>query len=122
MLPHSLRDYRSKTKDCSSILKFHMSRLQFTKRFGIKRICEFYGATEGNSSVINIDSKQGSIGFTSVLLPFVYPVRLIRVNEQTGEVLRDPKTGQPSNLSQLLQLSLLSELCCPLNSYTYSYL
>jgi acyl-CoA synthetase (AMP-forming)/AMP-acid ligase II len=31
---------------------------QFVKRFGIKRICEFYGATEGNSSVINIDSRQ----------------------------------------------------------------
>ena len=56
-------------------------------RFGIKFIGEFYGATEGNSNVLNIDSKPGSVGFTSVLLPFVYPVSLIRVDEE-GEPVR----------------------------------
>ncbi len=40
-----------------------LSLLQFVKRFGVKRICEFYGATEGNSSVINIDSKQVKTNF-----------------------------------------------------------
>ncbi len=66
---------------------------QFAKRFAIKRIGEFYGATEGNSSVINIDGVPGAVGFTSVLFPFVYPVRLIRVDETTGEVVRNEKTG-----------------------------
>lgn len=61
---------------------------QFCNRFGIHRIGEFYGATEGNSNVLNIDSMPGSVGFFSVLFPFVYPVRLIRVSE-TGEVIRD---------------------------------
>ena len=60
---------------------------QFTDRFGVKFIGEFYGATEGNSNVLNIDSKPGSVGFTSVLLPFVYPVSLIRVDEE-GELIR----------------------------------
>ena len=60
---------------------------QFTQRFGIKFIGEFYGATEGNSNVLNIESKPGSVGFTSVLLPFVYPVSLIRVDEE-GELIR----------------------------------
>jgi len=60
---------------------------QFVNRFGIKFIGEFYGATEGNSNVLNIDSKPGSVGFTSVLLPFVYPVSLIRVDEE-GEPVR----------------------------------
>ena len=60
---------------------------QFTDRFGVKFIGEFYGATEGNSNVLNIESKPGSVGFTSVLLPFVYPVSLIRVDEE-GEPLR----------------------------------
>jgi len=60
---------------------------QFTQRFGVKFIGEFYGATEGNSNVLNIDSKPGSVGFTSVLLPFVYPVSLIRVDEE-GELVR----------------------------------
>ena len=42
--------------------------------------------------LVNIDSKSGSVGFASVLFPFVYPVRLIRVNE-SGDVVRDPRTG-----------------------------
>merc|ERR1712241_1143464 len=62
----------------------------FVTRFNIQRIGEFYGATEGNSSVVNIDGVPGAVGFTSVLLPFVYPVRLIRVTE-TGDVVRDKK-------------------------------
>ena len=41
---------------------------------------------------MNIDSKPGSVGFASVLFPFVYPVRLIRVDEN-GDVVRDPATG-----------------------------
>jgi len=61
---------------------------QFVDRFGVKFIGEFYGATEGNSNVLNIDSKPGSVGFTSVLLPFVYPVSLIRIDEN-GEAIRD---------------------------------
>ena len=52
---------------------------QFQDRFGVPFIGEFYGATEGNSNVLNIDSKPGSVGFTSVLLPAVYPVSLIRL-------------------------------------------
>ena len=34
-------------------------------RFGVNHIGEFYGATEGNSNVLNIDSKPGAVGFTS---------------------------------------------------------
>ncbi len=45
------------------------------------------------SSTVNIDSKPGSVGFASVLFPFVYPVRLVRVDDETGDVLRDPRTG-----------------------------
>ena len=39
---------------------------------------------------MNIDGREGAVGFTSVLLPFVYPVRLIKVTE-TGDVVRDKK-------------------------------
>ena len=39
---------------------------------------------------VNIDGREGAVGFTSVLLPFVYPVRLIKVTE-TGDVVRDKK-------------------------------
>ena len=34
----------------------------FKNRFKIKRILEFYGATEGNISLINYDGKSGAIG------------------------------------------------------------
>ncbi len=43
--------------------------------------------------LVNIDGVPGAVGFTSVLFPFVYPVRLIRVNEASGEVVRDKKSG-----------------------------
>lgn len=59
---------------------------QFTERFNIKFVGEFYGATEGNSNVLNIDSKCGSVGFTSVLIPSVYPVSLIQLDEHAVPV------------------------------------
>ena len=54
-------------------------------------ITEFYGATEGNASLVNIDNKVGATGFISVLFPFVYPVTLIKLDSVTGEPLRGPK-------------------------------
>ena len=35
---------------------------EFKKRFNIEHIREFYGATEGNFMVINLDNKVGSVG------------------------------------------------------------
>ncbi|CAB4055331.1 SLC27A1_4 [Lepeophtheirus salmonis] len=65
---------------------------QFTERFGVTRIAEFYGSTEGNANLMNIDCKPGAVGFASRLFPSVYPVRLVRLRED-GNVLRDPRTG-----------------------------
>lgn len=62
---------------------------QFERRFNIPMICEFYGATEGNANIINIDGKPGAVGFVSVLIPSVYPVALLKVNEETKELVRD---------------------------------
>ena len=42
--------------------------------------------------IVNFDGKSGAVGFVSVLFPFVYPARLIRVTEG-GDVIRDPVTG-----------------------------
>jgi len=61
----------------------------FQKRFRIQTIGEFYGATEGNANIINIDNKVGAVGFTTRIAPFLYPVTLIRVDEATGEPIRD---------------------------------
>ncbi|KAM9514160.1 long-chain fatty acid transport protein 1 [Guaruba guarouba] len=61
----------------------------FTKRFHIKQIGEFYGATECNCSIANLDGKVGACGFNSRILPGVYPIRLVKVNEDTMELIRD---------------------------------
>ena len=42
---------------------------RFVDRFGIKDIAEFYGATESNTTTINIENKIGSIGFLTVCYP-----------------------------------------------------
>ncbi|XP_049764000.1 long-chain fatty acid transport protein 1-like [Schistocerca cancellata] len=62
---------------------------EFTKRFGIKKIGEFYGATEGNSNIVNIDGTVGAVGFVPRYATAVYPVILIKVDEETGEPIRD---------------------------------
>ncbi|XP_069087844.1 long-chain fatty acid transport protein 1 [Pleurodeles waltl] len=62
---------------------------QFTQRFRIKQIGEFYGATECNCSVANLDGKVGACGFNSRILPNIYPIRLVKVNEDTMDLIRD---------------------------------
>ncbi|XP_012539295.1 long-chain fatty acid transport protein 4 isoform X1 [Monomorium pharaonis] len=63
---------------------------EFVKRFNIPQVLEFYGATEGNANVMNIDNKMGAIGFFSRIIPSVYPVSLIRVDKD-GEPIRNSK-------------------------------
>ncbi|XP_072488677.1 long-chain fatty acid transport protein 4 isoform X2 [Notamacropus eugenii] len=62
---------------------------EFINRFHVPQVAEFYGATECNCSVGNFDSQVGACGFNSRIISFVYPVRLVRVNEDTMELIRD---------------------------------
>ncbi|KAG9354171.1 hypothetical protein JZ751_012295 [Albula glossodonta] len=78
---------------------------EFTSRFNVPQIAEFYGATECNCSLGNFDNKVGACGFNSQILPFIYPIRLVRVDEETMELLRGPdgvcipcKPGEPGQL------------------------
>ncbi|XP_070958538.1 long-chain fatty acid transport protein 1-like [Oncorhynchus clarkii lewisi] len=61
----------------------------FTERFGVAQVGEFYGATECNCSIANMDGKVGACGFNSRILPNVYPIRLMKVDEETTELVRD---------------------------------
>lgn len=85
---------------------------EFMTRYNIPQIAEFYGATECNCSLGNFDNKVGShvlfcfgtfltiwccnllqvgaCGFNSQILPFIYPIRLVRVDEETMELIRGP--------------------------------
>ena len=58
--------------------------LDFKKRFGLERICEFYGASEGNVSFANILNKDLTVGMTS------QEVALVRYDIDEDEVVRGP--------------------------------
>ena len=67
---------------------------EFVTRFKIPQIAEFYGATEGNCNLINIDNVVGACGFLPIIWPFwcvelFLPLFLIKVDRETGEPLRD---------------------------------
>lgn len=64
---------------------------QFVQRFGVEKVVEFYGATEGNSNLVNLDSKVGAIGFLSRFVSFLYPLILVKCDEITGDIIRDGK-------------------------------
>ncbi|ESO09479.1 hypothetical protein HELRODRAFT_109692 [Helobdella robusta] len=79
--------------------------LEFKNRFSIPQIGEFYGATESNANIVNIDNTPGAIGFQTRIIPSVYPVTLIKVDLITGELIRDKygrcircQPGEPGEL------------------------
>uniref|UniRef100_F1KY24 Very long-chain fatty acid transport protein n=1 Tax=Ascaris suum TaxID=6253 RepID=F1KY24_ASCSU len=61
----------------------------FVNRFGVQ-IGEVYGSTEGTSNLVNIDGRVGSCGFLPIspLTSRLHPVRLVKVDDVTGEVVR----------------------------------
>ena len=57
---------------------------EFTTRFGIKRVCEFYAASEGNTAFINIFNVSKSTGVSP--MPFL---AYVEYDTDTGEPKRD---------------------------------
>ncbi|XP_022179377.1 long-chain fatty acid transport protein 4-like [Myzus persicae] len=77
----------------------------FTTRFNIKQVAEFYGATEGNANMMNTTNKVGAVGFIPFIGEKFYPVTLIRVDPDTNEPIRGEnnlcikcKVGEPGLL------------------------
>ena len=62
---------------------------RFQARFAIPDILEFYGATEGNVSLLNLDGKPGSIGRIAPYVRRRFNVKLVRLDE-AGEPVRGP--------------------------------
>jgi fatty-acyl-CoA synthase len=56
---------------------------EFTKRFGIARVCEFYASSEGNAAFINIFNVPRSTGV------FPMPLAYVEYDPDTGAPLRD---------------------------------
>jgi fatty-acyl-CoA synthase len=62
--------------------------VKFQERFGIERIVEMYGATEGNISLINLEGRVGSVGRAH---PFQHHnLKLARYDVAEGELARTP--------------------------------
>jgi fatty-acyl-CoA synthase len=55
----------------------------FQSRFAIRDIREFYGATEGNFAIVNIDNKVGAVGRVPPYLKNLFPVEVIRFDVET---------------------------------------
>lgn len=62
---------------------------RFAERSGIPRIIEFYGATEGNVGLINLDSKPGAIGRVPPHLAKRFNIKLVQFDTEKEEVIRD---------------------------------
>ena len=65
----------------------------FQKKFNIPRVVEFYGSTEGNANLCNNSGVIGAIGLVPSILEVIYPLCLAACDPDTGELVRDPKTG-----------------------------
>jgi solute carrier family 27 fatty acid transporter 1/4 len=39
--------------------------------------------------LVNPDNTIGAVGFTTMIAPFMYPITLIKIDERTGEHVRD---------------------------------
>lgn len=71
-------------------------------RFGLTKVIEFYGATEGNVALMNIEGVRGTVGRYPGYLRKVLGVTCIRYDVENDEVMRGPdglciecKPGEP---------------------------
>ena len=61
---------------------------KFQRRFAVPRILEFYGATEGNVSLYNVEGKVGAIGRAPSFLAHRFPLALVQHDVETEEPVR----------------------------------
>jgi fatty-acyl-CoA synthase len=62
----------------------------FQTRFAIPRIVEFYAATEGNVTLVNLEGKVGAVGRIPRWLEGVMKVRLVRFDVEAEQPVRGP--------------------------------
>jgi fatty-acyl-CoA synthase len=60
----------------------------FQSRFAIPRIVEFYAATEGNFSLVNVEGRVGAIGRVPAFLAHRQHVEIVRFDASTGMPVR----------------------------------
>jgi fatty-acyl-CoA synthase len=79
---------------------------QMEQRFKIPRILEFYGSTEGNVSLMNLDGKTGAIGRVPSYLKRAFNVALVQFDMTTQAPARDAKGRlipcKPGDIGEML--------------------
>ena len=63
---------------------------RFQERFAIPRIVEFYGATEGNVSMLNYDGTMGAVGRVPDYTESMLPARVVRFDVEREMPVRGP--------------------------------
>ncbi|ODM88281.1 Long-chain fatty acid transport protein 4 [Orchesella cincta] len=66
---------------------------KFQERFDVKEFADLYGSTEGNCTLLNLERKPGACGYIPIWMQPIHPIQLIRIDQITGEIIRDKKTG-----------------------------
>lgn len=73
--------------------------------------------------LVNPDNRIGAVGFTTMIAPALYPITLIKIDERTGEHIRDrngvcirAKPGEASKITLSINLCkfsrpVLNEVC-----------
>jgi fatty-acyl-CoA synthase len=86
---------------------------EFTKRFGIERVCEFYAASEGNTAFVNIFNMPKTAGICPT------PVAFVEYDPDSGDPVRDDngRVRKVSNGKPGLLLSKVSNFQ-PFDGYT----
>lgn len=78
----------------------------FVARFNVPAVMEFYGATEGNVSLININGKIGAMGRVPDYLKFRFNIEIVAHNVETGTIPRRPngfcQIAKPNEIGELL--------------------
>ncbi|XP_063310229.1 long-chain fatty acid transport protein 6 [Pelobates fuscus] len=62
---------------------------EFLARFGDIKMCELYGATEGNICFMNHTGKIGSVGRSNLFYKLVFPFELIKYDIQKDEPIKN---------------------------------
>src|SRR2546425_1046373 len=63
----------------------------FKERFAIPHILEFYAATEGNVSLVNVEGRPGAIGRIPLFLTHRFPATLVKHDPDANAPVRDAR-------------------------------
>ena len=75
---------------CGNGLRFDVWK-QFAQRFRIPQIIEFYGATEGNVTLFNLDGREGAVGRLPWWLAHRFAIKVVRFDPERQLPARDKR-------------------------------